>query len=477
MSRILVVDDEPNVLKAFADILATQGHEVVAAQDAQAAFDRLKTEQIDVVVMDVCMPGTDGLEALGRLRQRLPKLPVIIMTGHGTMGTAVEATKRGAFDYQLKPFEPSEMLATIERALQGAQLVKGDLTLGPETAPLDSEAIIGRSAGMQQVYKAIGRVAQTDATVLIRGESGTGKELVARAIYQHSLRSEAPLLVINCVAIPETLLESELLGHARGAFTGAVGERIGKFEQANKGTVFLDEIGDIPLGIQAKILRVLQERSFERVGSNKTIRVDVRVLAATNRDLEKAIAQGSFREDLYHRLDVVTVDIPPLRERPDDIPELVEYFLARFARELRVDRPPLAKEARELLQSYAWPGNVRELENCIQRVMIFTRGYPIQAADIAPLLRGHGETLASQSPLVEDGELADLVRRYLSSCGGARPHERLLDEVDRLLVSAALRRTKGNQTHAAKLLGLPRPTLHAKIQKHNLRGEGDPANG
>ena len=349
MSRILLVDDEEGVLPALVELLRSEGHEVVTARRAAEALERLAAEEFELVILDVRLPGISGLDALERIKQGQPKLPVIVMTGQGTMETAVEATKRGAFDYHLKPFEPAEMLETIERALEGARLMRGQVAVGSANVAGTEDAIIGQSPGMQQVFKAIGRVAQTDATVLIRGESGTGKELVARAIYQHSLRSDAPLLVVNCVAIPETLLESELFGYEKGAFTGATARRIGKLEQASGGTIFLDEIGDVPPSIQAKILRVLQEREFERLGGNETIRTDVRVLSATNRDLEIAIAEGDFRGDLYHRLDVVTIHVPPLRQRREDLPFLVDYFLERFARELKTDRPPLSEGVMEVL--------------------------------------------------------------------------------------------------------------------------------
>jgi DNA-binding NtrC family response regulator len=392
------------------------------------------------------------------------------MTGQGTMGTAIDATKLGAFDYHLKPFDPAEMLGTIDKALEGARLTESPVVLDPDSASgVAGDAIVGRSHGIQQVYKAIGRVAPTDATVLIRGESGTGKELVARAIYQHSGRSERPLLVVNCVAIPDTLLESELFGYERGAFTGAVARKIGKLEQASGGTIFLDEIGDVSLGIQAKILRVLQERCFERLGGNESIRVDVRVLAATNRNLEKAIADGTFREDLYHRLNVVTIHVPPLRERREDVPRLVEYFLDRYARELKTDKPPVATDAQQLLRDFAWPGNVRQLEHCIQRAMIFTRGYPIQASDLS--LENHSCPLRAARTRFGRAELGEVVRRYLEVYTGERAHEEFLEQTEKLLIAEALRRAGGNQTHAARLLGLPRPTLHSKMQKHKLNAE------
>jgi transcriptional regulator with GAF, ATPase, and Fis domain len=316
-------------------------------------------------------------------------------------------------------------------------------------------------------------VAQTDATVLIRGESGTGKELVARAIYHHSLRSQMPLLVVNCAAIPETLLESELFGYEPGAFTGAVSRRIGKFQQAHRGTIFLDEIGDIPLAIQAKILRLLQEMAFERLGSNETIHVDVRVLCATNRDLEKAIAQRTFREDLYHRLAVVTIHVPPLRERRKDIPSLIDYFLTRYAHELAIQKPPVADDVLHRLREYSWPGNVRELEHLIHRVLIFTRGYPIQASDLPPGPDGGVGAPVPQAAPLEAPAWLDLIRAYLDAYRGSRAHEELIENVERLLLSEALQRCNGNQTHAARLLGIPRPTLHAKLERFGLGQRGE----
>jgi len=469
MSKILVVDDERNVLSAFEKLLGTQGHEVATERRAAAGLERLQREPFDLVILDIRMPGMDGLEALRQIKQQQPQLPVIIVTGQGTMETAIEATQCGAFDYQLKPFEPEEVLAVVERALEGARMMKGHVAVDPEEDAPATEAIIGRSPGMQEVYKTIGRVAATDVAVLIRGESGTGKELVARAIYQHSRRSTKPLLVVNCAAIPETLLEGELFGYERGAFTGAVGRRIGKFEQAHQGTIFLDEIGDAPLAIQAKILRVLQEKTFERLGGNETIRVDVRVLAATNRDLDKAIAEGGFRADLYHRLNVVSIHVPPLRERRGDIPRLADYFLARFAREMDLDKPLLAEDALKSLETYPWPGNVRELEHSIRRAVIFTRGYPIQARDLPFNQDSQGTGQTGEALAFSEERLFDLVRGYLDICDSDRAFDHLVERLEHALLSEALRRTRGNRTHAAQLLGLPRGTFFAKVQKHGLR--------
>jgi len=472
MSKVLVVDDERSVLAAFREILLERGHEVATATRAEDALDRLCDDAPELVVMDVHLPGISGLEALRRIKSIRPKLPVIIMTGRGTMETAIEATKTGAFDYHLKPLDPEEMLRTIDKALESYRLARQPVVFDTDLPAADGDAMIGQSPAMQEVYKTIGRVAQTDATVLVRGESGTGKELVARAVYQHSRRSQAPLLIVNCAAIPEALLESELFGHEQGAFTGAQARRIGKFEQADGGTIFLDEIGDIPLALQAKILRALQEKTLERLGSNNTRSVDVRVIAATNRDLERAIADGEFREDLYHRLNVVTIRLPPLRERREDIPRLVEYLLARLAEELKTPKPVVSAEARELLQAYPWPGNVRELSHTIQRAMIFTHGHPIQAADLSSVLEHRSADLVKTELLADDELLRAWVVRYLASHGGEGAHERLLGMVEKHLLAEALRRTHGNQTHAARLLGLARPTLHAKMQKLGLRDEG-----
>lgn len=468
MSRILVVDDEPGVLKAFEVMLTGLGHSVVTASGGEGALDRVRAEQPDLVVTDICMPGMDGLEALKRIHADNARLPVIIMTGKGTMDTAIEATKLGAFDYQLKPFEPESMVAAIDRALESVRLMQRSVELNPGHTTEAIDAIVGDSPEMQEVFKAIGRVAGTDATVLLRGESGTGKELVARAIYHHSRRASAPLMVVNCVAIPESLLESELFGHERGAFTGAHARKIGKFEQAQGGTVFLDEIGDIPAAVQAKILRVLQQKTFERVGGKETIEADVRILAATNRNLDQAIADGTFREDLYHRLNVVTISIPTLRERRGDIPKLVNYFLDRYAHELRMDTPHIADDAMELLATHDWPGNVRELENCVYRILIFTHGYPIQAKDVRRAMGvGQAGTDEPAGEALQDLQLR-IVRAHLDSHSGPGTHEQFLADVERLLIYESLVRSNGNQTHAAKLLGLTRPTLHARMQRYGI---------
>jgi nitrogen regulation protein NR(I) len=470
MGNILIVDDDPQIRQSFEKILTEDGHGVRTAASGEAALAEIQRSMPDLVIMDIRMPGMSGLEAFRAMHEMEPKLPVIIMTAYGTTETAIEATKMGAFEYVLKPFEIPDILALISQALEAGRCMRSrvELDVAPDTTA--AEAIIGRSKAMQELYKAIGRVAPTDATVLIRGDSGTGKELVARAIYQHSLRAAKPFLIINCVAIPETLLESELFGYEKGAFTGAVNRRVGKFEQAHGGTVFLDEIGDMPFSIQAKILRLLQERSIERLGGREPIPVDVRIIAATNRDLEAALAQGRFREDLYYRLKVVTLWLPPLRERSQDIILLAEYFLARFAKEMGMDNPGMIEEAKLLLQNYQWPGNVRELANAMQKALIFSRGYPIHPEDVSRAIGG--ESLAREGGDQRADEIIrQWVRQTLAAGEGKDVFEACMDHFASLLISEALDLTGGNRSRAAKLLGISRPTLLSKIDKYGLKVE------
>jgi DNA-binding NtrC family response regulator len=392
------------------------------------------------------------------------------MTAFGTTETAIEATKLGAFDYVLKPFEIPDILSLIDQALEAGRLMSSRIAVNVKPDLATGEALIGQSKAMQEVYKSIGRVAPTDATVLIRGESGTGKELVARAIYQHSLRAHKPFLVINCVAIPETLLESELFGYEKGAFTGAVSRRVGKIEQAHGGTIFLDEIGDMPFSIQAKILRLLQEKSIERLGGREPIPVDVRILAATNRDLEAALAEGRFRDDLYYRLKVVTFWLPPLRERREDIMNLADYFLNRFARDMSTVNPGLTKEALGIMRNHNWPGNVRELANAMQKALIFSRGYPIRREDISQAIGGEGTAKE-----FDDQKFIEAIRQWIRRAMILGQEENvfdsLMDHLASQVISEALNLTDGNRSRAAKLLGLSRPTLQAKIEKYRLKFE------
>ena len=355
-SSVYIIDDDDQLRTSFHKLLTEEGYRVTGAASGEAGFELIRQQAPDLVILDIRLPGMNGLETFQAIHHIEPKLPVIIMTAYGTTETAIEATKLGAFDYVLKPFDIPDMLKVIEQAIAAGRFMRCPVGMNGAPDNISGEAIIGRSQAMQEVYKAIGRAAPTDATVLIRGESGTGKELVARAIYQHSLRAQAPFLIINCVAIPETLLESELFGFEKGAFTGAAHRRVGKVEQANGGTLFLDEIGDMPFSLQAKILRLLQEKSIERLGGRETTPVDVRIIAATNRDLEKEVARGRFREDLYYRIKVVSIPLPPLSQRAEDIPLLLEYFLARHATELGIKNPGVTKEALALLKSYEFPG-------------------------------------------------------------------------------------------------------------------------
>ena len=470
MGNILIVDDDAQLRQSFEKLLTAEGHTVQTAASGEAALKAVQAGMPDLVIMDVRMPGMSGLEAFKAMHEMEPKLPVIIMTAFGTTETAIEATKLGAFEYVLKPFEIPDILALISQALDAGRCMRSrvELDVAPDTAAAD--AIIGKSKPMQEVYKAIGRVAPTDATVLVRGESGTGKELVARAIYQHSLRAAKPFLIINCVAIPETLLESELFGYEKGAFTGAVNRRVGKMEQATGGTVFLDEIGDMPFSIQAKILRLLQEKSIERLGGREPIPVDVRIIAATNRDLEAALAEGRFREDLYYRLKVVTLWLPPLKGRTGDIPLLAEYFLARFAKEMGVDNPGMTSEVKARLSCYKWPGNVRELANAMQKALIFSRGYPIHPEDISRAMGGEAAVKEGGDHRADE-IIRQWVRQTLTAGDGKDVFESFMDRFASLLISEALDLTGGNRSRAAKILGISRPTLLSKIEKYRLKLE------
>jgi nitrogen regulation protein NR(I) len=461
MSTILVIDDDEQLSKSFAKILDQEGYTALRATSGEEGLRCINMQCPDLVVLDVRLPGMNGIRTLEKIHQQEPKLPVIIFTAYGTTETAIEAMKIGAFDYIYKPFDVPEILKTIASGLEAGRFMATPVDMDPDPNQTQREAIIGRSGAMLDVYKAIGRVASTDATVLIRGESGTGKELAARAIYQHSRRSNRPFMVINCVAIPENLLESELFGYEKGAFTGAVHRRVGKIEQANKGTFFLDEIGDMPLSIQSKLLRLLQERSIERLGGREVISVDVRIMAATNRNLEQAVEDGRFREDLYYRLKVVTISMPPLRDRLEDIPALTEYLLSRFCREMQIDNPGISPEAIRALQTYHWPGNIRELANTIQKSLIFNRGMPIQAEDIS-------FPSGKKSDLSSRGNVEHTVQEWIKDMFQTKPDnlfEACVDQFSALVIKEALKLTKGNRSQAAKILGLSRPTLHSKMEK------------
>ena len=469
MSTILIIDDDDQLRVSFQRLLKEEGYGVDSAPSGETGLNLMKSKTPDLVILDVRLPGMNGLETFRRIHAMEPKLPVIIMTAFGTTETAIEATKMGAFDYILKPFDIPEMLGVIGQALEAGRFMRSPVDMNATPDNASREAIIGRSKPMQDVYKAIGRVSPTDATVLIRGESGTGKELAARAIYQHSLRADKPFLVINCVAIPENLLESELFGYEKGAFTGASHRRVGKIEQAGGGTVFLDEIGDMPSSIQAKILRLLQEKGIERLGGRDTIPVDVRIIAATNRNLEKALSEGRFREDLYYRLKVVTISLPPLRERPDDIPLLIKYFLARSASDFGMENPGITEEAVSALNDYSWPGNVREIGNTLQKALIFNRGAPVRPEDIVQAISGDAGTGADNE--TTEGAVTKWAYEALTSKETANLFDSCMNRFAAILIREALNLTGGNRSRAAKLLGLSRPTLHSKIEKFGLKFE------
>ncbi len=477
MSKLLLIDDEEDVRYSFQRIFVPPEIELATAASGEDGLKIIPKFKPDLVLMDVRMGGMNGLETLRRIRASNPKLLVILMTAYGTTQTAIEAMKLGAYDYLLKPFDVPKLKEIVANALKAARDMRQVVSYEPLLESEDYElGIVGRSEAMQQVFKLIGQVAATDATALITGESGTGKELVARAIYHHSHRSQQPFLAVNCAAIPEQLLESELFGHERGAFTGATLQRIGKFEQCNKGTIFLDEIGDMTPATQTKILRVLQSGTFERVGGNQPIQVDVRVIAATNKALEQAVAAKQFREDLFYRLNVVRIHIPPLRDRRDDIPLLVNYFLKKIAREQQ--RPPksIATNVIRTLEKYHWPGNVRELENVIRRAYVMAKGDAILQSDLPPEISGQNSSGASLPPVL--GTASDEVvndaaamARRLFQWAKRDPKLKVIPTVERELVIQALKETNNNQVHAAKLLGITRATLRKRIEKFGIQRE------
>ena len=455
LKRILVVDDETKMLRVLELQLQTAGFQVTKAETAEIGVKLLDAAEHEgkpfiLVMTDLRLPGMDGLAFLREVRKRDGAPPVVVMTAFGTVETAVEAMKAGASDYLLKPFSLEDMMITLEKVLELHALRRENRELKEElTRRYDFGQIIGRSEKMRDIFETAKRVAPTRATVLLGGESGVGKGMLARAIHLSSPRRDAPFVKIACSAIPENLMESELFGYEKGAFTGAVRSHPGKFEQADGGTVFLDEIGDVPASVQVKLLRVLQEREFERLGSAKTVQVDVRIVAATNQDLRAALEQGTFREDLYYRLNVVPINLPPLRERKEDIPYLVDHFLRQFADDTGGRVQGMAPEALDKLKAYHWPGNVRELENIIQRSMVLAQGEVLGPADIH--LDG-----AKRSPPSTDGEV------------GFLPDGMTLDEYEQELIREAMRRADNNKSQAARLLGLTRNALRYRLSQMGI---------
>jgi two-component system nitrogen regulation response regulator GlnG len=461
MPTLLVIDDEDSVRYSFRRVFEGDDVRVLTARTAAEGLAAVREHNPDVVVLDLQLPDRSGLDVFPDLQALDPKRPVLFITAHGTTETAIEAMKRGAFDYLVKPVDLDRLSQLIERAFEAARLMRV-----PAVLPTDDrgDRIVGRSPVMQEMCKLIGRLAPQDVNVLILGESGTGKELVARALYHHSRRADKPFLAINCAAIPDQLLESELFGHEKGAFTGADRRRIGKFEQCSGGTLFLDEIGDMTPALQAKMLRVLQEQRFERLGSNETLHTEVRVLAATNHDLEQLVEQGRFRKDLYYRLKVVTIQLPPLRDRDGDVAELAHYFLFRFDRELNLDVRSLAPETLELLQAYAWPGNVRELQSAIKQALLHASGNVLLPEFLPDELR---KQRASEGPPAAAFDLDAVIEEELRR-GERGLYERVIKAVERRLFTQVLRHTHGHQAQASDVLGLNRTTLRHKLRDLGL---------
>ena len=449
MARILIVDDEESIRDVLAQLFEYEDHEVRAASDGPEAVEEAEAFAPDVTFLDVKMPGMDGLEVLDRLRERDPDAIVVMISGHGTIDTAVEATRKGAYDFLEKPLDTDRLLVTLRNALE----VKG---LSDSVERLRSEVeshheIVGSSFQIRQVVERLERVAPTDARVLIVGENGTGKELAARAVHHLSDRSDGPFVEVNCAAIPSELIESELFGHVKGSFTGAVADRAGKFEQADGGTLFLDEVGDMSLAAQAKVLRALEDGVVTRVGGSKPVEVDVRVVAATNKELDDEIDEGRFREDLFYRLNVVPVRIPPLRERRDDIPMLIQHFVERIAKHERVAPKPFTEKAVERLRGLEWPGNVRELKNTVERLLILSSGDEVTAGDVESLVTAAAGDSGIGSELLS-----------------ADTYSEFKDRAERAFILQKLREYDWNVSETARQLDMPRSNLYKKIDKHDL---------
>jgi two-component system nitrogen regulation response regulator NtrX len=449
MARLLVVDDEKGIRDALVQLFEYEGHKVATAEDGRAGIEAAQKTHPDVIFLDVKMPGMDGLDVLARLREDDPTALVVMISGHGTIDTAVEATRKGAYDFLEKPLDSDRLLVTLRRALElkGLTRTMADLKNQVETR----YEVVGTSFAVRQVLERVERVAPTEARVLVTGENGTGKELVARAIHRLSSRAQSPFIEVNCAAIPSELIESALFGHIKGSFTGAIADRAGKFEQADGGTLFLDEVGDMSLDAQAKVLRALEEGVVTRVGGSKAIQVDVRVVAATNKDLARAIEGGAFREDLFYRLNVVPIHVPPLRERREDIPMLVQHFAELMAK--RDGVPPRTFEAAavERLMGLSWPGNVRELRNTVERLMILSAGDRVRAEDVDVLAAGKGQAHGATSEILAAGTFSDFK-----------------DRAERAYIAQRLRENDWNVAETARRIDMPRSNLYKKIEKYGL---------
>lgn len=454
MNRILIVDDELNMRLVLQAMLKKEGYEVASASDGLEALRMLKAGPFDVVVTDLKMPKLDGLGLLERMIHEYPSIPVIIITAHGTVATAVDALKKGAFDYISKPFEQEDLKNVIEKAIRTRRLNEEEALLDPED--IDRYGIIGIGPRMAEIFETIKRVSPTTTTVLITGETGTGKELIAHAIHRNSPRRNNPFIKINCAAIPENLMESELFGYEKGAFTGAASKKQGRFELAHKGTLFLDEVGELPKDMQVKLLRVIQEQSFERVGGLQTIKVDVRLITATNRNLFQNVRDGHFREDLFYRLNVIPAHIPPLRERKEDIPALTDYFIEKFNRKLDRAVKGIDDRVRNLFLQHEWPGNIRELENLVERVVLMARGERITFADLPSELKTAVESGLSVPPDTLQKPFKDFVKIHM-------------EDIEKRMILSTLEECGYNVTRAAQQLGLSRKGLQLKMMKYKLR--------
>ena len=450
-ARILGVDDDLLMREALRDTLSAEGHEVQAVESAALAMAELEKQEWDIVLADLSLPRVSGLELLDRIKRSWPTTEVIVITGQGSIATAVDAIKRGAYHYLTKPFTAEEIIHLVHQALERRRLVDRKERLEEELWQARGvHQLVGQSEALRRVRQMIQTAGGSEATVLIEGESGTGKEIIANAIHAQSKRSRGPLVKMNCAAVPETLLESELFGHEKGAFTGADRRRVGRFEQAEGGTLFLDEVCEMQPRLQAKFLRALQEREIERLGGSETIPVDVRIIAATNRDLQKALAEGVLREDLYYRLNVILLRVPPLRERMDDVPILAMHFVRKYAARESVPTASIAEEAMNVLLSYAWPGNVRELENAIERAVVLGRGEVLRPQDLPPQVHRRGD---ERQPLI--------------------PAHLTLEEIEKLAIAQALRLTGGNKSEAAERLGIHRTSIYDKMRRYGI--EWNPA--
>jgi len=492
---ILIIDDDDEIRYSLGRVLGAQGYRIEAAESGEEGLEKLQAgPPPDLVFADIRMKGMSGLEALQHMRAANANLQVVLMTAFGTAQTAIEAMKYGAYDYIMKPFDAERALQVARKALEATRDLESAKSYRKKINFEDyEEGIVGNSPAMQEVFKVIGQVAASDATALLTGESGTGKELIASCIYRHSLRSGGPFLAVNCAAIPENLIESELFGHEKGAFTGAANRRIGKFEQCDRGTIFLDEIGDMALATQTKILRVLQEGEIQRVGGTETIRVDVRVIAATNKDLERMVEERTFREDLYYRLNVFRIKVPPLRERAEDIPEIVDYMLQSLRKDRKARASRVSAEAMEALARYPWPGNVRELGNVVYRSAVVAQGDAILLKDLpdsiarrspagaegkasreeppeeapAPPVRGACEEAANEpaaatAPPASLSEAMDFLYQEIKGKEGTR----ILDAIERNMIKRAIADTGGNQARAAEILGITRNTLKKRLDEY-----------